>query len=219
MTMPRTAATIAPETLHPSLWLASQLAHSTTRCIDTGYAAFGATARRRLADRHVDRLAATAAGHRRIAAAASGAGQPGIAPHRAAGAAAPAASGGGGLVGTAAVAAGVGAQRRQKRRRAVGGRTNPAQRLLRRAAVLAAARARRHAAPAASGRAKRRYLVLHAQAAHQRAGFVAGAATAVVAPGRRRHRYRLHQTKGTATRHTIIFATGYPCTTAHRAFG
>src|SRR5476649_1463619 len=42
MTMPRTAATIAPETLHPSLWLASQLAHSTTRCIDTGYAALSA---------------------------------------------------------------------------------------------------------------------------------------------------------------------------------
>ena len=27
----------APEALHPSLWLASQLAHSTTRCIDTGH--------------------------------------------------------------------------------------------------------------------------------------------------------------------------------------
>ena len=42
MTMPRTAATVAPETLHPSLWLASQLAHSSTRCIDTGYAALSA---------------------------------------------------------------------------------------------------------------------------------------------------------------------------------
>jgi protein ImuA len=29
----------APEALHPSLWLASQLAHSTTRCIDTGHPA------------------------------------------------------------------------------------------------------------------------------------------------------------------------------------
>ncbi|MES2153431.1 MAG: translesion DNA synthesis-associated protein ImuA [Pseudomonadota bacterium] len=27
----------APETLHPSLWRASQLAHATTRCIDTGH--------------------------------------------------------------------------------------------------------------------------------------------------------------------------------------
>ncbi|MES2323980.1 MAG: translesion DNA synthesis-associated protein ImuA [Pseudomonadota bacterium] len=27
----------APEALHPSLWLASQLAHATTRCIDTGH--------------------------------------------------------------------------------------------------------------------------------------------------------------------------------------
>jgi protein ImuA len=32
----------APEALHPSLWLASQLAHSTTRCIDTGHAALSA---------------------------------------------------------------------------------------------------------------------------------------------------------------------------------
>lgn len=29
----------APEDLHPSLWRASQLAHSATRCIDTGYPA------------------------------------------------------------------------------------------------------------------------------------------------------------------------------------
>jgi protein ImuA len=29
----------APEALHPSLWLASQLAHSTTSCIDTGHPA------------------------------------------------------------------------------------------------------------------------------------------------------------------------------------
>ena len=29
----------SPEELHPSLWLASQLAHSTTRCIDTGHPA------------------------------------------------------------------------------------------------------------------------------------------------------------------------------------
>lgn len=28
---------LAPEDLHPSLWRASQLAHSTTRCIETGY--------------------------------------------------------------------------------------------------------------------------------------------------------------------------------------
>jgi protein ImuA len=27
----------APEALHPSLWLASQLAHAHTRCVDTGY--------------------------------------------------------------------------------------------------------------------------------------------------------------------------------------
>jgi protein ImuA len=27
----------APEALHPSLWLASQLAHATTRCVDTGH--------------------------------------------------------------------------------------------------------------------------------------------------------------------------------------
>jgi protein ImuA len=27
----------APEAVHPSLWLASQLAHSTDRCVDTGY--------------------------------------------------------------------------------------------------------------------------------------------------------------------------------------
>jgi protein ImuA len=35
MTCPDSIA--APEALHPSLWLASQLAHSTTRCIDTGH--------------------------------------------------------------------------------------------------------------------------------------------------------------------------------------
>ncbi|MES2760274.1 MAG: translesion DNA synthesis-associated protein ImuA [Pseudomonadota bacterium] len=29
----------SPEALHPSLWLASQLAHSTTRCVDTGHPA------------------------------------------------------------------------------------------------------------------------------------------------------------------------------------
>jgi protein ImuA len=29
----------SPENLHPSLWLASQLAHSATRCVDTGHAA------------------------------------------------------------------------------------------------------------------------------------------------------------------------------------
>jgi len=28
-----------PEALHPSLWLASQLAHASTRCVDTGYPA------------------------------------------------------------------------------------------------------------------------------------------------------------------------------------
>lgn len=32
----------APEALHPSLWLASQLARSSTRCIDTGFAALSA---------------------------------------------------------------------------------------------------------------------------------------------------------------------------------
>jgi protein ImuA len=32
----------APEALHPSLWLASQLAHSTTRCLDTGHPALSA---------------------------------------------------------------------------------------------------------------------------------------------------------------------------------
>jgi protein ImuA len=39
MTSPSIAA---PEALHPSLWLASQLAHSTTRCIDTGHPALSA---------------------------------------------------------------------------------------------------------------------------------------------------------------------------------
>lgn len=37
--MTSTATIAAPESLHPSLWLASQLAHSTTRCIDTGHPA------------------------------------------------------------------------------------------------------------------------------------------------------------------------------------
>ncbi|MYN08420.1 translesion DNA synthesis-associated protein ImuA [Pseudoduganella aquatica] len=39
-----TAAAViaAPESLHPSLWLASQLAHAATRCMDTGYAALSA---------------------------------------------------------------------------------------------------------------------------------------------------------------------------------
>lgn len=32
----------APEALHPSLWLASQLAHSANRCADTGFAALSA---------------------------------------------------------------------------------------------------------------------------------------------------------------------------------
>lgn len=31
-----------PETLHPSLWRADQLAHSATRCLDTGFAALSA---------------------------------------------------------------------------------------------------------------------------------------------------------------------------------
>ncbi len=35
MASPPTSA--SPEALHPSLWLASQLAHATTRCIDTGH--------------------------------------------------------------------------------------------------------------------------------------------------------------------------------------
>jgi protein ImuA len=29
----------SPEALHPSLWLASQLAHSSSKCVDTGYPA------------------------------------------------------------------------------------------------------------------------------------------------------------------------------------
>jgi protein ImuA len=33
------SALAAPEAVHPSLWLASQLAHSATRCVDTGFAA------------------------------------------------------------------------------------------------------------------------------------------------------------------------------------
>ncbi len=32
-------SSVAPEDLHPSLWRASQLAHATTRCIDTGFSA------------------------------------------------------------------------------------------------------------------------------------------------------------------------------------
>ncbi|MFC0135611.1 cell division protein [Massilia eurypsychrophila] len=32
----------SPEALHPSLWLASQLAHSTARCVDTGHPALSA---------------------------------------------------------------------------------------------------------------------------------------------------------------------------------
>lgn len=40
--MARSDPITAPETLHPSLWFASQLARSTTRCIDTGYAALSA---------------------------------------------------------------------------------------------------------------------------------------------------------------------------------
>jgi protein ImuA len=35
--MAPSSSTPAPETLHPSLWLASQLARSVTRCIDTGH--------------------------------------------------------------------------------------------------------------------------------------------------------------------------------------
>jgi protein ImuA len=37
-----TATMSAPQNLHPSLWLASQLAQSSTRCIDTGFAALSA---------------------------------------------------------------------------------------------------------------------------------------------------------------------------------
>ena len=38
--MPSTHTSIlAPEALHPSLWLASQLAHAGARCVDTGHAA------------------------------------------------------------------------------------------------------------------------------------------------------------------------------------
>jgi protein ImuA len=37
MTCPETI--VAPEALHPSLWLASQLAHASTRCIETGHPA------------------------------------------------------------------------------------------------------------------------------------------------------------------------------------
>jgi protein ImuA len=40
MTSPE--STVSPEALHPSLWRASQLAHATTRCIDTGYPALSA---------------------------------------------------------------------------------------------------------------------------------------------------------------------------------
>jgi protein ImuA len=37
--MNRSATLAAPEAVHPSLWRASQLAHSATRCVDTGFAA------------------------------------------------------------------------------------------------------------------------------------------------------------------------------------
>jgi protein ImuA len=40
--MTLSAALAAPEAVHPSLWRASQLAHSATRCIDTGFAALSA---------------------------------------------------------------------------------------------------------------------------------------------------------------------------------
>lgn len=40
--MTRPPPIAAPESLHPSLWLASQLAHSAIRCVDTGYAALSA---------------------------------------------------------------------------------------------------------------------------------------------------------------------------------
>lgn len=40
--MPSPAFIAAPETLHPSLWLASQLARSSARCLDTGFAALSA---------------------------------------------------------------------------------------------------------------------------------------------------------------------------------
>jgi len=36
------STSVAPESLHPSLWRASQLARSATRCIDTGHAALSA---------------------------------------------------------------------------------------------------------------------------------------------------------------------------------
>jgi protein ImuA len=43
MSLPATSAVLAaPEAVHPSLWRASQLAHSATRCIDTGFAALSA---------------------------------------------------------------------------------------------------------------------------------------------------------------------------------
>ena len=35
--MPTSPPNPAPESLHPSLWRASQLARSVTRCIDTGF--------------------------------------------------------------------------------------------------------------------------------------------------------------------------------------
>ncbi len=40
MTCPETIA--APQDLHPSLWRASQLAHASTRCVDTGHPALSA---------------------------------------------------------------------------------------------------------------------------------------------------------------------------------
>jgi len=36
------SSSVAPESLHPSLWRASQLARSSTRCVDTGHAALSA---------------------------------------------------------------------------------------------------------------------------------------------------------------------------------
>lgn len=36
------STSVAPESLHPSLWRASQLARSATRCVDTGHAALSA---------------------------------------------------------------------------------------------------------------------------------------------------------------------------------
>jgi protein ImuA len=41
-TAAQAAVLAAPEAVHPSLWRASQLAHSATRCVDTGFAALSA---------------------------------------------------------------------------------------------------------------------------------------------------------------------------------